>query len=255
MAGSTDRSPSCSSPTTATTSTSVSTAVGSRPPRGGERDHDQDRAQRCPRCGDHEIVAELSPEFGGAGAGDPLGGTFVHQEDRPQADRRGGGPHRRPWTDRHPAAFRRGRTSPDAHGSALFERGETQVLNVCDARHAPYESAPGHDRHRRVEALHAPLQLPALLDRRDRLRAWPEAPRDRPRPARRERPVAGRAPGERIPLRAPPRLGRARVNGSTSMASVCGSTLSLMDAGVPIKAPVAGIAMGLVSAEGKRYVP
>lgn len=40
-------------------------------------------------------------------------------------------------------------------------------------------------------------------------------------------------------------------NGSTSMASVCGSTLSLMDAGVPIKAPVAGIAMGLVFAENK----
>ena len=40
-------------------------------------------------------------------------------------------------------------------------------------------------------------------------------------------------------------------NGSTSMASVCGSTLSLMDAGVPIKAPVAGIAMGLVYDEGK----
>jgi len=40
-------------------------------------------------------------------------------------------------------------------------------------------------------------------------------------------------------------------NGSTSMASVCASTLSLMDAGVPIKAPVAGIAMGLVFADGK----
>jgi polyribonucleotide nucleotidyltransferase len=40
-------------------------------------------------------------------------------------------------------------------------------------------------------------------------------------------------------------------NGSTSMAAVCGSTLSLMDAGVPIKAPVAGIAMGLVTREGK----
>jgi polyribonucleotide nucleotidyltransferase len=41
-------------------------------------------------------------------------------------------------------------------------------------------------------------------------------------------------------------------NGSTSMASVCGSTLSLMDAGVPIKAPVGGIAMGLIS-DGERY--
>ena len=42
-------------------------------------------------------------------------------------------------------------------------------------------------------------------------------------------------------------------NGSTSMASVCGSTLSLMAAGVPIKAPVAGIAMGLVY-DGGKYV-
>jgi polyribonucleotide nucleotidyltransferase len=40
-------------------------------------------------------------------------------------------------------------------------------------------------------------------------------------------------------------------NGSTSMGSVCSSTLSLMDAGVPLKAPVAGIAMGLVYADGK----
>jgi len=41
-------------------------------------------------------------------------------------------------------------------------------------------------------------------------------------------------------------------NGSSSMASVCGATLSLMDAGVPLSAPVAGIAMGLVL-EGKDY--
>src|SRR5437667_11565391 len=40
-------------------------------------------------------------------------------------------------------------------------------------------------------------------------------------------------------------------NGSTSMASVCGSTLSLMDAGVPIKAPVAGIAMGMNADDGQ----
>ena len=44
-------------------------------------------------------------------------------------------------------------------------------------------------------------------------------------------------------------------NGSTSMASVCGSTLSLMDAGVPIKAPVAGIAMGLVHVDGQVHHP
>src|SRR5260370_1508128 len=40
-------------------------------------------------------------------------------------------------------------------------------------------------------------------------------------------------------------------NGSTSMGSVCGSTLALMDAGVPIKAPVAGVAMGLITADGE----
>jgi len=40
-------------------------------------------------------------------------------------------------------------------------------------------------------------------------------------------------------------------NGSTSMASVCGSTLSMMDAGVPLKAPVAGIAMGMIADDGK----
>jgi len=43
-------------------------------------------------------------------------------------------------------------------------------------------------------------------------------------------------------------------NGSTSMASVCSSTLALMDAGVPIKAPVAGIAMGLVTGDNNNYV-
>ena len=42
-------------------------------------------------------------------------------------------------------------------------------------------------------------------------------------------------------------------NGSTSMASVCGSTLALMDAGVPIKNPVSGIAMGLIKGEGDRF--
>ncbi|MBI1872195.1 polyribonucleotide nucleotidyltransferase, partial [Candidatus Collierbacteria bacterium] len=43
-------------------------------------------------------------------------------------------------------------------------------------------------------------------------------------------------------------------NGSTSQASVCGSTLALMDAGVPIKKPVAGIAMGLITDSGEKYV-
>ena len=50
-----------------------------------------------------------------------------------------------------------------------------------------------------------------------------------------------------IPIRHPRRQRGVTSNGSTSMASTCGSTLALMDAGVPIKAPVAGAAMGLVT--------
>src|SRR5439155_9564290 len=42
-------------------------------------------------------------------------------------------------------------------------------------------------------------------------------------------------------------------NGSTSMGSICGSTLGLMDAGVPLKAPVAGVAMGLITGEGEGF--
>ena len=58
----------------------------------------------------------------------------------------------------------------------------------------------------------------------------------------------------RVPVRHP-RSCRECVtsNGSTSMASTCGSTLALMDAGVPIKAPVAGAAMGLISEPDGRF--
>ena len=54
---------------------------------------------------------------------------------------------------------------PTAHGTGLFQRGETQVLSVVDARHAAHGADARHDRHRRPQALHAPLQLPAVLDR------------------------------------------------------------------------------------------
>jgi polyribonucleotide nucleotidyltransferase len=43
-------------------------------------------------------------------------------------------------------------------------------------------------------------------------------------------------------------------NGSTSMAATCSSCLALMDAGVPLKAPVSGIAMGLMMEDGKPYI-
>ena len=141
---------------------------------------------------------------------------------------------------------------PTAHGSALFQRGDTQVLNVCTLgmpRMNQLLDTIGIDE---LEALHAPLQLPAVLDRRDRLHARtrsaarsatacsPSAPCCRSSRPESEFPYVLRLVSDVLSS-----------NGSTSMASVCGSSLSLMDAGVPIKAPVGGIAMGLVFAEGK----
>ena len=80
----------------------------------------------------------------------------------------------------------------------------------------------------------------------------PEAPRDRPRPLaeRALLPVRARRPRS-SPTRSASSPRCCRPTAPPRWRSVCGSTLSLMDAGVPIKAPVAGIAMGLVYADGK----
>ncbi len=142
--------------------------------------------------------------------------------------------------------------SPRAHGSGLFTRGETQVLSIAtlgtlkDAQQLdglapedtkrylhhynfpPYstgEAKPMRGSSRR-EIGHGALAERALL---------PVIPSET------EFPYTIRVVSEVMSS-----------NGSTSMASVCGSTLSLMDAGVPIKAPVGGIAMGLIS-DGSRY--
>ena len=142
---------------------------------------------------------------------------------------------------------------PRAHGSALFERGETQVLNITTLGMVRMEqivdTLDPEDRKRymhhynfppfstgevgfmrgpkRREIGHGALAERALL---------PVIP------SKEEFPYALRLVSEVLSS-----------NGSTSMASVCASTLSLMDAGVPIKAPVGGIAMGLI-AEGGEYV-
>jgi polyribonucleotide nucleotidyltransferase len=142
---------------------------------------------------------------------------------------------------------------PRAHGSSLFQRGETQVLNVTtlgmlrmtqmidtldpedSKRYIHHYNFPPFSTGevgrigspRRREIGHGALAERALV---------PVIPQEE------EFPYAVRLVSDVLSS-----------NGSTSMASVCASTLSLMDAGVPIKSPVAGIAMGLV-AEGDRYV-
>jgi polyribonucleotide nucleotidyltransferase len=138
-----------------------------------------------------------------------------------------------------------------AHGSALFSRGDTQVLNVTtlgmlrmtqmidtldledSKRYMHHYNFPPFSTGetgrvgspRRREIGHGALAERALV---------PVIPTED------EFPYALRLVSDVLSS-----------NGSTSMASVCGSTLSLMDAGVPIKAPVAGIAMGMIADEGK----
>ena len=101
---------------------------------------------------------------------------------------------------------RRGRRLPTAHGSGLFQRGETQVLNVATLGMPRMDQMLDTLGAEDQEALHAPLQHAALLQRRDRPHGWPEAPRDRPRPARRAGAAAGRAEPRGVPLHAPPRV-------------------------------------------------
>jgi polyribonucleotide nucleotidyltransferase len=140
---------------------------------------------------------------------------------------------------------------PTAHGSGLFQRGETQVLNAMTL------GMPKMD------------QLLDNLGNRDKKRYMhhynmpPHANGETGRvgsPKRRE--IGHGLLAERALLPVVPGMDEfpytlrlvsevLASNGSTSMASVCSSSMSLMDGGVPIKAPVAGIAMGLVFAEGK----
>ncbi|MGO3363211.1 MAG: polyribonucleotide nucleotidyltransferase [Corynebacterium sp.] len=138
---------------------------------------------------------------------------------------------------------------PRAHGSALFERGETQILGVTtldmlkmeqqidslgpvdSKRYIHHYNFPPYSTGetgrvgspKRREIGHGALAERALL---------PVIP------SREEFPYTIRQVSEALSS-----------NGSTSMGSVCASTLSLYNAGVPLKAPVAGIAMGLVTGE------
>jgi polyribonucleotide nucleotidyltransferase len=140
---------------------------------------------------------------------------------------------------------------PTAHGSGLFERGDTQVLNITTLgmpRMDQLLDTIGIDDKKRY--MHHYNMPPWANGETGRVGS----------PKRRE--IGHGLLAERALLPVVPPIEEfpyslrlvsevLASNGSTSMASVCGSTLSLMDAGVPIKAPVAGIAMGLVYVDGK----
>ena len=135
---------------------------------------------------------------------------------------------------------------PRTHGSGLFQRGETQVLSVCTLgtpRDVQQLDDLTPDESKRY--LHHYNFPPFSTGETGRLGGT------------KRREVGHGALGERalLPMIPPQETFPYTIrvvsevlssNGSTSQASICGSSLSLMDAGVPIKAPVAGIAMGLV---------
>ena len=141
---------------------------------------------------------------------------------------------------------------PTAHGSGLFQRGETQVLSVLTLGMPRMEQFIGLDELRGTKKryIHHYNFPPYSTGETGRVGS----------PKRRE--IGHGALAERALVPVVPSMEEwpyvLRIvsdvlssNGSTSMASVCGSTLSMLDGGVPLKASVAGIAMGLVYAEGK----
>ncbi|MBN2386148.1 MAG: polyribonucleotide nucleotidyltransferase [Anaerolineales bacterium] len=142
--------------------------------------------------------------------------------------------------------------SPRAHGSGLFTRGETQVLTLTTlgtlSEAQEIDALSPVDSKRYMHHYNfPPFSVGEVRPLRGQNRrevghgALAERALDPVIPKEAEFPYALRLVSEVLAS-----------NGSSSMASVCGSTLSLMDAGVPIKAPVAGVAMGLVM-EGDKY--
>ncbi len=143
--------------------------------------------------------------------------------------------------------------SPRAHGSGLFTRGETQVLSLATLGtlgEAQELDNLGPDATKRY--MHHYNFPPFSTGEVKPLRG--QSRREVGHGALAERalePVIPAAESFPYTLRVVSEV--LASNGSSSMASVCGSTLALMDAGVPIKAPVAGVAMGLITDDNGRY--
>lgn len=138
---------------------------------------------------------------------------------------------------------------PRAHGSSIFTRGQTQVLNATTL---------GNLSDSQIVDTLAPERTKRYIHHYN-FPAWSVGEARMARgPGRREIGHGALAERALLPMIPPETVFPYTIrlvsdvlesNGSTSMASTCASTLSLMDAGVPIKAPVAGIAMGLVTSE------
>jgi polyribonucleotide nucleotidyltransferase len=142
---------------------------------------------------------------------------------------------------------------PRAHGSALFTRGETQALVICtlgSERDEQHLEGLGGDVYRRF-MLHYNF-LPFCVGEVRQLRG--PSRRDIGHGTLARRGIEAVLPASDMfpyTLRVVSEV--LESNGSSSMATVCGGSLALMDAAVPVKAPVSGVAMGLIK-EGERVV-
>jgi len=140
---------------------------------------------------------------------------------------------------------------PRTHGTGLFKRGQTQVLSVATlGTLGEGQTIDGISEETEKRYMHHYNFPPYSVGEAGRMKS----------PGRREIGHGALAERALIPVLPTPEEFPYAIrvvsevlssNGSTSQASVCGSTLALMDAGVPIKAPVAGIAMGLIKTDDK----
>jgi polyribonucleotide nucleotidyltransferase len=142
---------------------------------------------------------------------------------------------------------------PRAHGSAVFTRGQTQVISVATLGTASDEQrldsiSPIDNKRYMHHYNFPPYSVGEIKFMRGPSR------RDIGHGALAERALLAVLPTEEeFPYAIRVVSDVVSSNGSSSMASVCGSTMSLMDAGVPIRKPVAGVAMGLVTDDSGRY--
>lgn len=143
---------------------------------------------------------------------------------------------------------------PRTHGSAVFQRGDTQVLSIVTLGAPSLEQlieSPGGEEAKRY--IHHYYMPPYSLGEVGRI-GFPSR-REIGHGALAEKALEPVLPSEKdFPYTIRVVSEVLSSNGSTSQASTCGSTLALMDAGVPIKEPVAGIAMGLYGDPEKDYV-
>jgi polyribonucleotide nucleotidyltransferase len=156
---------------------------------------------------------------------------------------------RRPH-DIRPISIRVG-VLPRTHGSALFTRGETQALVVSTLGTSSDEQIVDELEGRSSKAFMLHYNFPPFSVGEVSPTRGPGR-REIGHGALAERSVAPILPGsEAFPYTIRVVSDILESNGSSSMATVCGATLALMDAGVPITAPVAGIAMGLINEPGR----